>query len=107
MNKEVDIKDKIQVLMESANYALTVYNENIDNDKITPELRKLMGSNIVTLSSMVEQSFDMMSLNSKDPKDREVLEKHFDTFNDLIWLNGDVLEKFFQPEGEKKKPKVR
>ncbi len=107
MNKPVDVKDKIQVLMESANYALKVYNDNIDNDKLTSELRQVMGSNIVTLSTMVEQSFDMMSLNSKNPQEKEILEKHFDLFNDLIWLNSDLIEKFFVPDNQSKKNKLK
>ena len=100
MGKEVDVKEKIQVLMESANYAIKIYNDHVDNDKFTPELRQIMASNIVTLSSMVEQSFDMMSLSSKNPTDKEVLEKHFDLFNDLIWLNSDLIERFFVPSQE-------
>lgn len=107
MKKELNVKEKIQVLMGSANEVLALYNDHIDNEQFTPELRKVMGSNIVTLSSMVEQSFNMMSLSVKDKKDREVLEKHFDVFNDLIWLNADLVEKFFVPDNQSKKMKMK
>ena len=106
-DKQLDVVDKIQILMESANYALKIYNDNIDNDKFTPELRQVMASNIITLSSMVEQSFSMMSLKSSHPKENELLEKHFDNFNELIWLNSDLIEKFFVEEPQTKKPKVK
>jgi len=109
MNKEISNIDKIHVLVESANGIIELYTENLKNNDFTAELRQVMASNVVTLSSMVEQSFDMFSLDSSKKTEGEFIGKHFKLFNELVGENMDLIDKFFVLEDTKsssKKPKM-
>jgi hypothetical protein len=91
----MNVTERLQTLVETANEILSVYHQNMGNKIISLQLRNTMGDNIIILENMVSDANNLALFDQNDPEIEKMNEELFVLFNDCVMKNIKIFNHLF------------
>ena len=91
----MDVTERLQALVETANDIITVYHEHMGSKKITAQLRNVLADNIILLESMTHDANNLALFNQEDPEIIKLSDDLFVVFNEAIMENIKIFHYLF------------
>lgn len=91
----MDVTERLQALVETANDIITVYHQHMGSKKITAQLRNVMADNIILLESMMHDASNLALFDQEDTEIVKLSEDLFVVFNEAIMENIKIFHYLF------------
>jgi hypothetical protein len=92
----MNVTERLQALVETANDIITVYHQNMGNKNITAQLRNVLADNILLLESMMHDANNLALFDQTDPDIIKLSDDLFVVFNEAIMENIKIFHYLFK-----------
>lgn len=93
----MDVREKLQTLIETSNDILNVYHDHMGNKNISIQLRHVMADNIILLGNMISYANNLALFDQSEQEILYLSEELFSTFNECVIKNIKIFNHLFEP----------